>query len=319
MAVKITIIGMDALGQSLALALKNSKAELNIVGHDRKRERMRKAKQAKVAHHVDWNLINAIDGASLIFINEAIHEIRQTLEHIGSELQIDAVITDTCSYKAQIIEWAADFLPKNVYFVASTPLVKTETLNPTLFEQQRYALIPQPDTPPAAVRLLSNAIKLIGAEPLFMDVAEHDSFMAAVVQLPIVTSTALLNLTTKAQAWREMAVMANKLFSNATTLPSSDPKTLTSLLRYSRQPLLEWLKGLHEELDTLQTLITQEDEGTELEAHLTELMEAQHRWHRERKQTSYEQNLGQQMDEIKETSHFMSFLFGSGRKQRKKR
>ncbi|MGB0385549.1 MAG: prephenate dehydrogenase [Ardenticatenaceae bacterium] len=316
MAVKITIIGMDGLGQSLALALKNSRSELKIVAHDRTRQRMREAKQAGVAHHVDWNLINAIDGASLIFINEPIHQIRETLEIIGSELQNEVVVTDTSSYKAQVMAWATELLPEKVYFVGSTPLVSTQTLNATLFEQQRYALIPPPDTPEAAVRLLSNAISLMGAKPLFMDVAEHDGLMVAVKQLPIMTSIALLNLSTKGNAWREMAVMSDTPYHHATTLPSTDPKTLSTLLRYSHKPLLTWLDALQKELERVRTLISEEDEGAKLEAHLTSLMEAQQRWYKERKGSLQQEEVSKQMAEIKEDGDFMNFLFGSWRKKR---
>jgi len=319
-AIKITIIGMNPLGQSLALALKRSrtKSELNIVGHDRKRDRMREAKQAQVAHHIDWNLLNAVEAASLVIINEPLHEIRETLELIAPELQTEAVVTDTCHDKTQIIQWATALLPNHVHYIASTPLVQANTVSATLFQKQRYALIPQASTPPAAVALLSNAIQLIGAEPLFMDVAEHDSFMAAVVQLPVITSVALLNLATKGQAWREMAIMANNTFNHATALPSSDPKTLTTLLRYSSEPLLTRFKALHEELNTLQTLISKKDEGEALEAHLTSLMEAQQRWRKAQKQAPYDESLAQQMDEIKEANTFMSLLFGGGRRRGKR-
>ena len=320
MTIKITIIGMDALGQSLALALKQSQttSQLNIVGHDRKRERMKEAKQAQVAHHIDWNLLNAVEEASLVIINEALHEIRETLEFIGPELQMNAVVTDTCHDKTQVLQWATDILPNHVHFIASTPLVQTDTVNATLFKKQRYALIPLASTPPAAVSLLSNAIHLIGAEPFFMDVTEHDSFMAAVVQLPMITGLALLNLATKGQAWREMAIMANSTFHHATSLPSTDPKSLTALLRYGSESVLARLNALHEELETLQTLISKDDEGAALEAHLTTLMQAQKRWRNAQKQTSHNENLVSQMDEIKEANTLMSLLFGGRRGRGKK-
>ncbi len=318
--IKITIIGMNELGQSLALALKQSqtKSGLNIVGHDRKRGRMREAKQANVAHHVDWNLLNAVEGASLVIINEPLHEIRETLELIAPELQREAVVTDTCHDKMQIFQWVEELLPRHVHFIASTPLVQANAVSATLFRKQRYALLAQPDTPPAAVALLSNAIHLIGAEPLFMDVAEHDSFMAAVVQLPVITSVALLNLATKGQAWREMAIMANNTFNHATALPSTDAKTLTTLLRYSSEPLSARFRALHEELNTLQRLIGKDDEGEALENHLTELMDAQQRWRKAQKVTQHEVDLTEQMDELKEANTLMSLFFGGGRRRGKK-
>jgi prephenate dehydrogenase len=312
MAVKITIIGMDALGQSLALALRNSSSDLTIVGHDRKRNLMSEAQKAGTVDSMEWNLIRAIDDAKLIVINEPIHQIRETLELIGKEVESEAVITDTCPYKRIVIEWANSLLPDHLHFIGSTPLVQTEKLNARLFQEQRYAVIPQPDTPEAALRLLSDAIGLTGAKLLFMEVTEHDSLMAAVMQLPILTGAALLKLTSQGNAWREMALMAGSPYDQATKLPTSDPEALMALLHHSREPLLQWLNALQRELNRLKEELAQDDDGKSLEAYFSSLIEARQRWERERQTVSTENELAQQLDEVGNNVSLFQRLFGFG-------
>lgn len=312
MAVKITIIGMDPLGQSLAMALRNSTSELTIVGHDRNRSLMSEAQKAGTVDSMEWNLIRAIDGAKLIIINESIHQIRETLELIGKEVESQAVITDTCSYKRIVIEWANSLLPDHVYFIGSTPLVQTEKLNPRIFQDQRYAVIAQPDTPEPALRLLSDVIGLIGAKLLFMEVSEHDSLMAAVTQLPILTGAALLKLTTGGNAWREMALMAGTPYDQATNLPTEDPEALMALLHHSRESLFQLLNALQRELNNLGDLLAQDDEGKSLEAYFSSLIEARQHWERERQTLSTENELAEQLDEVENSVSLFQRLFGFG-------
>lgn len=318
MATKITVIGMDALGQSICLALKNSSADLEVVGHDRERERFVQAERGNVAHRMMWNLSRAVEGASLLFLNEPLSFLHEDLTYLAKELTTEAVITDTGSYKAIVMQWASTLLPKHLHFIGSTPFVSVETPSPAIFRKQRYAIIPQADTPEAAVRLLTNAITLMDAEALFMDVAEHDTLMAAVVQLPALASSALLSLTTQSNAWRDLAMMAQNAHRYATILPETDPQALSTLLRYSRQPLLSWLDSLQDELDRLRLLISEEDEGKELDAYFERLIETQARWEKERRKLMSSEEYAQKMEEVKEGSRLMRlFSFGFGNRGKK--
>lgn len=315
MSVKITIIGLDALGQSLALALKNSEQALTITGHDRERDRMSAAEQAQVADRVEWNLIKAIEGANLIFVNEPPHQVGETLALIGEELTHDVVVTDTGSHKGALAGVVAA-LPPNVHFIPGTPFASPEGVDPLAFQKQKYALLPAADVPEAAVRLLTNAVGLLGAEPLFMEPEEHDVLMAALVSLPAMTGVALLNLVARSGSRRDLGMMADAPFHNATRFPYEEAEPLAQLLRQSREPLLRWLAGLETELARLRALIEQEDDGTALSSHLEMLLAMQRSWVREGELSPEGEQLAKSLDEAKEISGFRRFLgsFGSGRR-----
>lgn len=297
--VKITVIGMDALGQSLALALKNSQHEVSVVIHDRSAPLLRLADEAKVGHQAEWNVRRAVEGAGLIIVNEPLSFLRESFEIIAEEVRNEAVVTDTATHKATVMAWASELLPPNVHFIGSTPLLSVQRVDAQVFQRQRYAILPRPETPEAAVRLLSNAIGLLGAEPLYLDVAEHDVLMAALVHLPALAGLALVHLTTQSNAWRDLAVMAGSDYDRATHLPHEEAATLASLLHHGRAPLLHWLDIFQEEIASLRALLVEGDEAG-LTERLAGLLEAREAWQAEQQRPPTEEMLAKAIDEARE-------------------
>jgi prephenate dehydrogenase len=57
----ITIIGMDRVGVSMALALRASELDLKLIGHDIRHELAQSAqKQYQAIDKAKWNLVNAV-------------------------------------------------------------------------------------------------------------------------------------------------------------------------------------------------------------------------------------------------------------------
>jgi prephenate dehydrogenase len=315
MAINITIIGLDPLGESLGLALKNSPHPFTVTGHDRDHSRASELAKQGAIDRAEWNLISAVGSADLVFLNEPVYRIRETLEIIGPELRQDAVVTDTCSAKEVVLQWATELLPEGAHFVGGTPLVSVDHPSPHLFREQRYAIIPLPTSPETAVKLVADVVSVLGAEPFFIETIEHDSLMAAVRYLPAVSSAALIHLTTRSSAWREMEAMAGAGYARATALPSSDPANLATLLGYNREPLLNWIQALKQELDSLQELIMQEDDGKALEEHLTGVIEAQARWQAASTGHEASERYHKALDDAKEVGGW-KHLFGLGRRRK---
>jgi prephenate dehydrogenase len=316
MAIQITIIGMDPLGQSMGLALKESGQPLTVVAHDRTHGNASQAASIGAADRADWNLLSAIDGADLVIINEPVNQVRETLELIGPELRADAVITDTSPAKGVVLQWAEQILPPTVHFVGGNPLANSATPNKELFLNQRYAIIPLTSTPEAALRLVSNFVTLLGAEPLYIDKDEHDALQAAVMHLPMLLGTALIQLTTQSGSWREMASMASTPYAQVTALPSLDPAALAALFRLSRDSLRHWLAAYRNELDVLETLIMEEDDDKALEARLTTLAEARMRWQHNIPNDLQASLYTTAVTEAKENNR-ITRLFSFGRRERK--
>ncbi|MGH2541921.1 MAG: prephenate dehydrogenase [Ardenticatenaceae bacterium] len=280
MPLNVTIIGMDALGQSIGLALKASTAAINVTAHDREITAAGEAKKRGAADNVEWNLLNAVEKADLVFLNEPIHQMRETMEHIAPVLRRDTVVTDTASVKSSVLQWAETIFPAHAHFVGGTPLVTAVAPDGLLFQNHRYAIIPLPRTDEAAVRLVTETVTLLGAQPLFIEPSEHESLMAAVRHLPALMGAALLQLTTQSQSWKEMSAMTDPAYNVATLLPTSDPTELAALMRHNRAAIVHWLGALRQELTSLQMLLENDDEGAALASRIASLIEAQSRWQR---------------------------------------
>src|SRR3712207_7189865 len=101
---RITIIGTGFVGTALGLGLqrlRGPKSDFEIVGHDRKAEANGIAKKRGAVDRTDWNLINAIDGADLVFIATPVQAIRETLAAIGPHVKPGAIVTDTAGKERQ--------------------------------------------------------------------------------------------------------------------------------------------------------------------------------------------------------------------------
>ena len=182
MTVKIAIIGLNPLGNALALALKKSRPDIDLRGHDRNRAVMEDLDEKTIPFKAEWNLLTAVEGAQIVFLNEPLHVVQETLTILGREMKNEAVLADTSPYKQVNAEWAQRVLPDHLFYIGATPLVSVGTPRAELFEGQRFAVVPLPATPENALRLLTEAITLIGATPLYLEISEHDALLAVIHQ-----------------------------------------------------------------------------------------------------------------------------------------
>src|SRR3972149_35582 len=177
--------------------------------------------------------------------------VREVLEQIAPELREGAVVTDTASTKERVLGWAAELLPQHVSFVGGHPMAGKETpgienAEAELFRGRAYCLCPAGDAHEDAVRALVGLVRLIGAEPLFLDPREHDQYAGAVSHLPLVVSTALFSLMRASPAWRDLAPMASSGFRDVPPLPS-------------REAAIHWLERMIEELRRYRDLLEEGD------------------------------------------------------------
>src|SRR5215211_6934991 len=121
MTVQITIIGLGQVGSSIGLALKASKVDAHLVGHDKEPGIAKEAQKAGAVDDVKYNLPASIRDAKLIILAMPLSEIRETLEIITQDLQDGAVIMDTAPSKAKVAAWAKQLLPEGRYYIGLSP------------------------------------------------------------------------------------------------------------------------------------------------------------------------------------------------------
>src|SRR5581483_8171521 len=119
-----------------------------------------------------------VEGADLVILATPVRAVAPLLAAIAPHLAPGAVVTDTGSTKEQVVLAAAEAAP-DVAFVGGHPMAGklthgTDNASATLFEGTIYCLTPTADTPRAAVERTVELIEAVGAQPHFLDAAEHD-------------------------------------------------------------------------------------------------------------------------------------------------
>ena len=267
MGFRTTIIGLGRIGSAIGLALNQTGANLELIGHDKDHEAARRAQKNGCVDRTEWNLINACDGADLVVVAIPLGEIRATLAAIGPELKQGCVVTDTAGLKCPVLTWAKETLPDSVFFVGGHPIVDKRNEDgslPTtgLLAGATYCLTPATNTPPEALQRVSDLVEAVGAQPYFIDAAEHDGLIAAVEQLPQVLAVALQNVAGVSQSCREIRQLSGVDFYRVTRLLEGDPEKLAALCMENTPNVTRWLDDLVSHLASFQAALSSGDRET---------------------------------------------------------
>ena len=263
---RITIIGLGLIGGSLGLAFKAAGlSDVEIVGHDLRRDVANTARKMGAIDKAEHNLPRAVERSGMVVIATPVLAVREVMGQIAPDLPEGCVVTDTGSTKERIMEWAAELLPRSVSFVGGHPMAGKEAqgidnAEAELFRDRAYCLCPAVDAHESAVRAVVGLVRLVGAEPLFLDAEEHDQYAAAVSHLPLLLSTSLFTLLHSSPAWSDLAPMATSGFRDVTRLASGDPRMSHDIFLTNRGAALHWLDRMIEELRHYRELLEGDSE-----------------------------------------------------------
>ena len=238
----ITIVGTGVIGTSLGLALKQQDDPPQLLAHDKDLSVAKSAVKIGAFDKAEWNLINACEKADLVILAIPLSGVQATLKAIGPDLKQNAVVTDTCPSKQPVLNWAAEHLPDHVHFVGGNPPVRPngsgyQNAQADLFAERLYCITPAANAHEEAVQLVSGLASMVGAEPFFLDPAEHDGLMTAVEHLPRLVSLSLVRTLSAQGAWREIRKLAGGTFEQISAGAEGDPKAFEQ--KYAESPNLD--------------------------------------------------------------------------------
>jgi prephenate dehydrogenase len=262
---QVTIIGLGLIGTSAGLALRRYADRVYVVGHDPDASLAGAAKKAGAVDRTDWNLIAAVSGADRILLALPPDQVRDTLKIIAGDLKQGCVVLDTADVKASVMAWAAEFLPAGVHFVGGHPILVLESLEPgaasaDLFENKLFCLTPDVQTDAAAVQLAADLVQALGAKPFFLDAAEHDGMIAAVVHLPQLLAGALMDAASGSSGWKDMRKLAGSQFYTSTLITEGNGKSVVAGLVANREHVMLLLDELMARLDEWRQLLADDKE-----------------------------------------------------------
>ncbi|HEY2980336.1 MAG TPA: prephenate dehydrogenase/arogenate dehydrogenase family protein [Anaerolineales bacterium] len=290
---QITIVGLGQIGASIGLALGDQKSALKRVGHDKKLDVERAARDKGAVDETQHNLPSAVREANLVMLCLPVSQVRETLEFIEEDLREGAIVMDTSPVKSAVIDWARELLPAGRYYVGLVPALNPDLLHEhgfgveaaraDLFKNGLMVIDAPPGTPAEVVELASGLTRLLGAAPLLADAAESDGLMAGVHLLPQLAAAAFLNATVDQPGWQESRKLAGRPFASVTAALAyqDDIDALRAAALQNRENtvramdiFLAAMRGLRDDISN------EDDEGVALR--LEQALDGRNRWWRER-------------------------------------
>jgi prephenate dehydrogenase len=234
MTVNITIIGMGKIGTSAGLALARHTGQLHRIGHDIHPEFSRRAHKLGAVDKVAYNLPGSVADADIILLALPADQIRDTLKYIAHDLKDGAVVMDTAPTKGAVSAWAGELLPGNRYYVGLSPVINPKYIlveasggdaaREDLFENGMIGITAPRGTSSAALKLASDLTSLLRSKPLFMDITEVDSLMAATHLVPQLIAAGLIGATVNQPGWAEGRKVAGAPYAlGSSALGAIDP------------------------------------------------------------------------------------------------
>jgi prephenate dehydrogenase len=325
MTIQMTIIGLGQIGASIGLALADQKSQISCLGFDADSAIEHQAMKLKAIEKLATNLPKAVANSDIVMLALPVSGLREMLEIIAPKLKEGAVVMDVAPAKEAMISWTQEFLPAGRYYVGLSPAINADYLEEhglslkvahrDLFRKGLVGIVTPPGIPPAAIRLATDLVSLLGAEHLFFDAVEVDSLMAAVHLLPQLASAALLDATMKQPGWHEGRKLAGRAYADATgpLFHSGGPDGLAEGAVLSSKHTLRVLDNLIEALQDYRAEI-QDGQVETLREHLHHTYEDRLSWWAQRQKGGWmTEELGSH-SELPTSSQMFRQLWGGGRK-----
>src|SRR5436305_3533480 len=107
---RVAILGTGLIGASVGLGLKVARPQAQVVGYDASGDNLRRAQAVKAIDR-RASLRDALADADLVIVSTPVGAMKALFEEIAPLLPVQALVMDTGSTKASVLQWAAELLP----------------------------------------------------------------------------------------------------------------------------------------------------------------------------------------------------------------
>jgi prephenate dehydrogenase len=321
---RVAIIGLGLIGTSIGLGLrewsardKRGEQQLHVVGFDVDLAQQQQAKRMKATDEMTWDMPSAVRDADLVIVATPVGAVADVFETIGDHLKHGSVVTDVCSTKGQVMEWAREKLPTTCSFIGGHPMAgktqSTEAAEATLFKGATWCVCPSVRASEASVQTVLGMIAALDAEAQFIDANEHDGFVGGVSHLPFVLSSTLMNTVSASPAWRDMKLLSASGFRDVSRLASGSAEMHRDICQTNRESVLRWIDEYTANLQEFRAALADEsdEQGKALHDFFTKARDARADWSTaERTDGELAQDTGAELSKGAIGSQFGQMLFG---------
>ncbi|MDA1279768.1 MAG: prephenate dehydrogenase/arogenate dehydrogenase family protein [Chloroflexi bacterium] len=261
-----TIIGLGRIGTSLGMAIRGRQSgSTRVIGYDAENNAQSLAQRMGAVDSIEWNMDRAVADADVVVVATPAGALYDVFDAIGGHLKPGAVVTDTSPSKRAVLAWAEELLPGNASFVGGNPLTGASITSQKdasghIFYNAKWAVVTPRTAGRKAIEAVTDMIELVGAQPVFMDAHEHDSFAAATTSLPAVVAAAVMNAVSTSPSWSEISRFVGRDFDQLTSSAASDPASSHSAAATNSDMLIHWIDQLIERFQLVRAGLADEQE-----------------------------------------------------------
>jgi prephenate dehydrogenase len=262
---RVAIVGLGLIGGSLGLALKQARPDVEVAGVDRRDATAKAAVDMGAADRAGVDMALVAD-ADVVVLACPLRTMPEVLEAVAPRLGTGARVTDVGSVKEWVDYIAAKELnPRSNAFLGGHPMAGKEVTGiehaeAGLFRDRPWVFTaPHGGDPGNEWADLVDAVRAIGARPVFMTPAAHDRYVALVSHLPFLLSAAYLEAAAESKDWEAASALASSGFRDISRLGAGDPEMYAAILEANRDQVLGTYAGLHRALDEFEAAIARGD------------------------------------------------------------
>ncbi len=247
MSTRIAVIGVGLIGGSIALAARE-RLGAEVAGFDESSSALELAISRGALSRRCASAAEAVAGAQAVFVAVPVGALPAAVAAALESAAGDCVVTDVGSTKRAVAAAHSD--PR---FVGGHPLAGAENsgvahARADLFDGATWYLTPTSETSGVAYERLHRLLHVLGALPVAIDPATHDTILATVSHLPHVLANVLVSQAAGTLAARERLPATGPSFRDATRVAGAPSRIWTDIYLSNRDALAA---GITEAIDRL--------------------------------------------------------------------
>lgn len=262
----IALIGVGLIGGSFVLDLKRQGLVRTVTGIDTDRDNLQRALERGVIDRASVAIDkNSIGGADLVLIATPVATVPAILTALRPVLPEYTWISDVGSTKISVIEAFRRCLPDSIHrCIAAHPIAGSDKSGADaaqygLFQNRKLIITSHGGEDSDGIALIENLWCAVGAEIYTMDAQKHDAVFAAVSHMPHLAAFAYVHQLFEHPDGKAYLKFAATGFEDFTRIASGHPAVWADICLANRDNLLELVRGLGRQLDTLETILLNRD------------------------------------------------------------
>ena len=244
----VTIIGVGMMGGSLGMAIRAAGVAGRIIGVDTRADILERAEALGVIDEGTTDLQKGVADADCVLLAAPVKIIPLLLEALVPFVRPDALLSDIGSAKRHIVtagerHFGAQFVGGHP--MAGSPQGGVEAALPDLFRGAAWAIVrsEMPDLSESSRDIwaakLQTLAQALGARPVVLDSARHDTLVALVSHLPHVLSFAFADLMADSDAPDLAERLAGSSYRDMLRVSGSDRAFWQDIFQENRDAVLQ--------------------------------------------------------------------------------